>query len=58
MDPTEYRFKRALIKQNYDEVLRIFQTSDLVGQSVTAYLQRKGCPEVRLFRGSLVSFPE
>ena len=30
MDPTEYLFRRALIKQYYDEILRIFQTSDLV----------------------------
>lgn len=49
MDPTEYRFKLALIKHNYDEVLRIIQTSNLVGQSIIAYLQKKGFPEVRLF---------
>jgi coatomer protein complex subunit alpha (xenin) len=53
MDPTEYRFKLALIKHNYDEVLRIIQTSNLVGQSIIAYLQKKGFPEVRLSRGSL-----
>lgn len=52
MDPTEYRFKLALIKHNYDEVLRIIQTSNLVGQSIIAYLQKKGFPEVRLFRHS------
>ena len=46
MDPTEYRFKLALIKHNYDEVLRIIQTSNLVGQSIIAYLQKKGFPEV------------
>ena len=50
MDPTEYRFKLALIKYNYDEVLRIIQTSNLVGQSIIAYLQKKGFPEVRLLR--------
>ena len=50
MDPTEYRFKLALIKHNYDEVLRIIQTSNLVGQSIIAYLQKKGFPEVRLSR--------
>lgn len=48
MDPTEYKFKLALIKNNYDEVLRIIQTSNLVGQSIIAYLQKKGFPEVRL----------
>jgi len=47
MDPTEYRFKLSLIKNNYDEVLRIIQTSNLVGQSIIAYLQKKGFPEVR-----------
>jgi len=52
MDPTEYRFKLALIKHNYDEVLRIIQTSNLVGQSIIAYLQKKGFPEVRRLRGS------
>jgi coatomer protein complex subunit alpha (xenin) len=54
MDPTEYRFKLALIKHSYDEVLRIIQTSNLVGQSIIAYLQKKGFPEVRLLRRSLV----
>lgn len=54
MDPTEYRFKLSLIKNNYDEVLRIIQTSNLVGQSIIAYLQKKGFPEVRLLRGSPV----
>lgn len=46
MDPTEYKFKLALAKNNYDEVLRIIQTSNLVGQSIIAYLQKKGFPEV------------
>ncbi|KIM31135.1 hypothetical protein M408DRAFT_327425 [Serendipita vermifera MAFF 305830] len=48
MDPTEYKFKLALIKNNYDEVLRIIQTSNLVGQSIIAYLQKKGFPEIAL----------
>jgi coatomer protein complex subunit alpha (xenin) len=46
MDPTEYKFKLALVKNNYDEVLRIIQTSNLVGQSIIGYLQKKGFPEV------------
>jgi len=54
MDPTEYRFKLALIKHNYDEVLRIIQTSNLVGQSIIAYLQKKGFPEVRLTHPRLI----
>lgn len=48
IDPTEYRFKLALMRKNYDEVLHIIRTSNLVGQSIIAYLQKKGFPEVRL----------
>ncbi len=47
IDPTEYRFKLALLKNNYEEMLQIIKTSNLVGQSVIAYLQQKGFPEVR-----------
>jgi coatomer protein complex subunit alpha (xenin) len=46
IDPTEYRFKLALVRKNYDEVLHIIRTSNLVGQSIIAYLQKKGYPEV------------
>lgn len=46
MDPTEYRFKLALVRNNYEEVLHIIRTSNLVGQSIIAYLQKKGFPEV------------
>jgi coatomer protein complex subunit alpha (xenin) len=49
IDPTEYRFKLALVRQNYDEVLHIIRTSSLVGQSIIAYLQKKGYPEVSVF---------
>lgn len=48
IDPTEYRFKLALVKRNYDEVLQIIRNSNLVGQSIIAYLQKKGYPEVAL----------
>lgn len=48
IDPTEYRFKLALINQNYDEVLYMVKNSRLVGQSIIAYLQQKGYPEVAL----------
>ncbi|KAJ3090043.1 hypothetical protein HK102_004843, partial [Quaeritorhiza haematococci] len=48
IDPTEYRFKLALVRRNYDEVLHIIRTSNLVGQSIIAYLQKKGYPEVAL----------
>ena len=45
-DPTEYRFKLALLRNNYEEILRIIRTSTLLGQSIVAYLQQKGFPEV------------
>ena len=46
IDPTEYRFKLALLRNNYEEMLHIIKTSNLVGQSIIAYLQQKGFPEV------------
>lgn len=48
IDPTEYRFKLALVRKNYDEVLQIIRGSNLVGQSIIAYLQKKGYPEIAL----------
>ncbi|RMZ88728.1 hypothetical protein DV736_g4045, partial [Chaetothyriales sp. CBS 134916] len=48
IDPTEYRFKLALVKRNYDEMLHIIKTSTLVGQSIISYLQKKGYPEIAL----------
>ncbi|EIW68332.1 hypothetical protein TREMEDRAFT_39829 [Tremella mesenterica DSM 1558] len=48
IDPTEYRFKLALIRKHYDEVLQIIRSSNLVGQSIIGYLQKKGYPEIAL----------
>ena len=48
IDPTEYRFKLALINRRYDEVIRMVSNARLVGQSIIAYLQKKGYPEVAL----------
>lgn len=45
-DPTEYRFKLALLRNNHEEMLHIIRTSTLIGQSIIAYLQQKGFPEV------------
>ncbi|KPJ05405.1 Coatomer subunit alpha [Papilio xuthus] len=42
------RFKLALITQQYDQVLHMVRTAKLVGQSIIAYLQDKGYPEVAL----------
>ncbi|KAF8884902.1 coatomer subunit alpha-2 [Gymnopilus junonius] len=47
-DPTEYRFKLALLRNNYEEMLYIIKTSTLLGQSIIAYLQQKGFPEIAL----------
>ncbi|KAF7351614.1 Coatomer subunit alpha [Mycena sanguinolenta] len=46
-DPTEYRFKLALLKNNYEEMLYIIRTSTLLGQSIIAYLHQKGLPRDR-----------
>lgn len=48
IDPTEYRFKRALVNKNLKEVVRMINNSNLVGQNIIAYLQKKGYPEVAL----------
>lgn len=48
IDPTEYRFKKSLVNKNFNEVLRIIKNSNLVGQNIIAYLQKKGYPEVAL----------
>ncbi|KAL7750506.1 hypothetical protein RI367_004280 [Sorochytrium milnesiophthora] len=48
IDPTEYRFKLALVRRDYDQVLNIINNSNLVGQSIISYLQKKGYPEVAL----------
>ena len=48
IDPTEFRFKLALVNRKYDEVLNMVRTAKLVGQSIIAYLQKKGYPEVAL----------
>ncbi|XP_033100225.1 coatomer subunit alpha-like [Anneissia japonica] len=48
IDPTEFKFKLALIHRKYDEVLHMVRNAKLVGQSIIAYLQKKGYPEVAL----------
>ena len=48
IDPTEYRFKLALVRRHYDEMLNIIKNSSLVGQSIISYLQKKGYPEIAL----------
>lgn len=48
IDPTEYRFKLALINRRYDDVLNMVRGAKLIGQSVIAYLQKNGYPEIAL----------
>ena len=48
IDTTEYRFKLALINRRYDEVVNMVRSANLVGQSIIAYLQKKGYPQVAL----------
>lgn len=48
IDPTDFKFKMALIKGDQKEMLRIIHNSDLVGQSIIAYLSKKGYPDVAL----------
>eukprot|EP00123_Amoebidium_parasiticum_P013063 comp21742_c0_seq1/m.30782 comp21742_c0_seq1/g.30782 ORF comp21742_c0_seq1/g.30782 comp21742_c0_seq1/m.30782 type:complete len:1239 (-) comp21742_c0_seq1:244-3960(-) len=48
IDPTEYKFKLALVERKYDEVLYMVKNAKLIGQSIISYLQKKGYPEVAL----------
>lgn len=48
IDSTEYKFKLSLINRKYEEVLHMVRSANLVGQSIIAYLQQKGYPEVAL----------
>ncbi|XP_011503846.1 PREDICTED: coatomer subunit alpha [Ceratosolen solmsi marchali] len=48
IDSTEFKFKLSLINRKYEEVLHMVQSANLVGQSIIAYLQQKGYPEVAL----------
>ncbi len=48
MDTTEYKFKLALLQRKFDAVLAMIKSAGLTGQSIIAYLQQKGFPEVAL----------
>lgn len=48
IDSTEFTFKHALANKRFDQVLRMVQNSNLIGQSIIGYLQRQGYPEVAL----------
>lgn len=48
IDPTEYAFKLLLLRKRYDDVKKMISENRLRGQSIIAYLQKKGFPEVAL----------
>ena len=48
VDTTEYMFKLALVQGNKNHILQIIKTCRLVGESIIAYLQQKGYPEIAL----------
>jgi coatomer protein complex subunit alpha (xenin) len=48
LDGTEYRFKLALLRQDYMEAVRIIRSGRLCGQAVLSYLQKSGYPEVAM----------
>ena len=46
VDTTEFTFKLALLQRKFDTVLAMIRGAGLCGQSIIAYLQAKGFPEV------------
>jgi len=48
IDSTEYVFKLALVQRKFDQVLSMIKSNVLCGQSIIAYLQKKGYPEIAL----------
>lgn len=48
IDTTEARFKLALSKKKYGQVMHMVKHSRLCGRAIVAYLQSKGFPEVAL----------
>ncbi|KAL1542946.1 hypothetical protein AAHA92_19975 [Salvia divinorum] len=51
IDSTEYIFKLSLLRKRYDQVMSMIMNSELCGQAMIAYLQRKGFPQVALHFG-------
>jgi len=48
IDSTEYIFKLALLQKKYDQVIEMVRSSQLCGQAIISYLQKKGFPEIAL----------
>lgn len=48
IDPTEIVFKLALLEGDQSKVLEMIETSNLIGQSIIAYLRKNGYAEIAL----------
>jgi len=48
IDPTEFLLKQAISQKDYPKILGLVQKFGLLGQSIIAYLQKKGYPELAL----------
>eukprot|EP01028_Stygiella_incarcerata_P005754 TRINITY_DN238_c0_g4_i2.p1 TRINITY_DN238_c0_g4~~TRINITY_DN238_c0_g4_i2.p1 ORF type:complete len:1215 (-),score=306.65 TRINITY_DN238_c0_g4_i2:181-3825(-) len=48
IDTTEFRFKLALEHKRFDEVHQILKKTSMCGQSIVAYLHKKGHPEIAI----------
>jgi coatomer subunit alpha len=48
VDASEFMFKQALAKRDFDSVLRLIRSGKLCGQAIIAFLRKKGFPEVAL----------
>jgi coatomer protein complex subunit alpha (xenin) len=57
-DSSEYMFKLALNAKRFDHVLSMIKSGQLCGQSIIAYLQKKGYPEIALHFVQVSLFPQ
>jgi coatomer protein complex subunit alpha (xenin) len=48
VNSVEYQFKLALLRHRSKDVARLMQSKLLIGQSIVAYVQRKGYPEIAM----------
>ena len=48
IDSSEYRFKLALVQHKFDTVVALIKANRMCGQSIIAYIQQRGFPEVAL----------
>jgi Coatomer WD associated region len=48
VDASEFMFKQALARRDFDAVLRLIRSNKLCGTAIIAFLRKKGFPEVAL----------